>query len=87
MSGILQHAKRLWQNEDGFIVSAELVLIATILVLALVVGLTAVRNSLTAELIDVANAFGSINHSHSHEHGSNDGHSHADLVFTSHGHE
>lgn len=63
MCGILRYAKRLWAEDDGFIISAELVLIATILVLALVVGLSVVRDSISAELVDVANAFGKVNQS------------------------
>ncbi len=51
----------LWKDEAGFIVSAELVLIATIAVLAMVVGLAEVAGSINQELEDVASAFGSVN--------------------------
>ena len=60
---MLRHLSNLWKEDAGFIVSAELVLIATIVVLALVVGLSVVRTAITAELFDVANAFGSANQS------------------------
>lgn len=53
----------LWKDEAGFIVSAELVLIATIGVLSMVVGLTEVASSINQELEDVASAFGAINQS------------------------
>ena len=45
----------------GFIVSAELVLVATILVIGLVVGLSEVQHALISELNDVADAIGSLN--------------------------
>ena len=48
--------KRIWNDENGFIITMELVLIATITVLGLIVGLTAVRDALVAELADVAEA-------------------------------
>lgn len=51
----------LLNDEAGFIVSAELILIATIGVLSLVVGLTEVASAINQELEDVASAFGSIN--------------------------
>lgn len=53
----------LWQDEAGFIVSAELILIATIAVLGLVVGLSEVSWGINEELEDVGSAFGSVNQS------------------------
>ena len=50
-----------WSNESGFIVSAELVSVATIVVISMVVGLASIRNQVVQELIDVAQAMGSIN--------------------------
>ncbi len=55
--------KTLWNDENGFIVSAELVLIATILIVGLVVGLAEVSHAVNNELEDVASAFGSMNQS------------------------
>ena len=55
---------QLWKDEAGFIVSTELVLIATILVIGMVVGLATVRNHVVQELGDVALAIGSINQSY-----------------------
>ena len=52
---------QLLNDEAGFIVSAELVLIATIGVLALVVGLTEVAFNINQELEDVGSAIGSLN--------------------------
>lgn len=56
---------KLWNDEAGFIVSAELVLIATILVLGMIVGLVSVRDQVVQELGDIAIAFGRINTSYS----------------------
>ncbi len=56
---------KLWNDEAGFIVSAELVLIATILVLGMIVGLVSVRDQVVQELGDIALAFGRINQSYS----------------------
>lgn len=52
-------------DEAGFIVSAELVLIATLLVIGLVVGLSEIQHAVVQELNDVAEAFGSLNQSFS----------------------
>ena len=54
---------QLLNDENGFVVSAELVLITTIAVLGLVVGLSEVSHSINNELEDVASAFGSMNQS------------------------
>ena len=51
----------LLDDENGFIVSAELILVSTIAVLGMVVGLAEVSNNINQELEDVGSAFGSIN--------------------------
>jgi Flp pilus assembly pilin Flp len=51
----------LLNDEAGFVVSAELVLIATILVIGLVVGLAEVSTNINQELEDVGSAVGSVN--------------------------
>lgn len=55
---------KLINDDAGFIVSAELVLVATIGVLAMVVGLSEIASNLNDELEDVGAAFGSINQSY-----------------------
>lgn len=55
---------QLFHDEVGFIVSAELVLVSTIVVLGLVVGLSEVSSAVNQELEDVGSAFGSINQSY-----------------------
>ena len=56
-------ATKLLKDEAGFIVSAELMLIATVGVLSMVVGLSEVVLNINNELEDVGSAFGSINQS------------------------
>jgi len=67
----------LWNDEAGFIVSTELVLIATILVLGMIVGLTTLRNDVVAELADLAGAVGDFSQDYSYSavtgHGSSTG--------------
>ncbi len=52
--------RKLWNDEAGFIVSAELVLAATILVIGMIVGLTVLRNQVVQELADLGAALGMI---------------------------
>lgn len=54
----------LWKDEAGFVVSAELILVATITVLSMVVGLAEVSFAVNHELADVASAFDSVNQSY-----------------------
>jgi Flp pilus assembly pilin Flp len=56
--------RNFWNDETGFIVSAELILIATILVIGLIVGLTEVQAAVVSELNDVSCAIGSLNQSY-----------------------
>lgn len=52
---------KLYADEQGFIVSGELVLVSTIAVLGLVVGLSEVAGNINHELEDIGSAFGSMN--------------------------
>lgn len=54
-------ARSLWLDEAGFIVSSELVLVATLLVVGLVVGLSEVQHAVVSELNDVGDSIGSLN--------------------------
>lgn len=58
---MLQVIRTLWTDEAGFIISAELILVATIAVLSLVVGMTEVAFGINQELEDVGSAIGAIN--------------------------
>ena len=62
----MQLINRFWNDEAGFVVSAELVLIATVLVIGMLTGLATVREAVVQELGDVANAIGIINQSFSY---------------------
>jgi len=57
--------KKLWMDEAGAVVSAELILILTILVCGIIVGFTTLRDTIVTELADVSNAIGSLNQSYS----------------------
>jgi hypothetical protein len=57
---------RLWNEDFGAIVSAEIMLIATILVIGVIVGLKSVRDSVVTELADVAQAIANVNQSYSY---------------------
>lgn len=70
--------KKLLNDEAGFLLSAELILISTVLVLGMVVGLSKVSHAINNELFDVANAFDSVNQSYRYDgmfddHGSSSG--------------
>ncbi len=77
--------KKLWSDNVGVVVSAELILIATILVIGMIVGLTTVRDQVVQELGDVAAAIASANQSYSFSgatghHSATAGSSYADLT-------
>lgn len=57
-------AKRFWSDESGAILSAELVIILTVVVLGLITGLACLQQAVVAELQDVAGAFSSLNQSY-----------------------
>lgn len=56
--------QKLWNDECGLIISAELVLVLTICVLGVIVGLSQVVVAVNEELLDVAHAIGSLNQSY-----------------------
>ena len=58
-------ASRFWNDQHGFLISAELVLVATIAVLSMVVGLSEIALNVNNELEDVGSAFASVNQSYS----------------------
>ena len=55
---------QLRNDEAGFIVSAELVLVATIAVLGMIVGLSEISLNVNNELEDVGSAFGCLQQSY-----------------------
>jgi hypothetical protein len=57
---------RLWNEQAGAIVSAEILMIGTILVLGVIVGLKSVRDSVVSELADLAQAIGNANQAYAY---------------------
>jgi hypothetical protein len=53
------------RKQAGFIVTIELLLLATICVIGLIVGMTNVRDSVLAELSDVSETIGNLDQSYS----------------------
>ena len=56
--------KTLWNDESGVILSAEIVLVGTILVLGMIVGLVNLQSAVVQELGDLGSAFGDLNQSY-----------------------
>ena len=54
----------LLKDESGFIVSMEMVLIATVAVLGLIVGMSEVAVAVNTELNDISNAVGALQQSY-----------------------
>ena len=53
-----------FKNQSGFALTSELILIVTILVIGGIVGMVTVRDSVTAEMHDVAEAIGELDQSY-----------------------
>lgn len=58
--------RQLLNDEAGFVVSAELILVATLLVIGLIVGLSEVQHAVVSELNDVGDAIGNLNQSYAY---------------------
>ena len=54
---------RFWNDDEGFIVSAELLFLYTIAVLGLLTGMVAIRNAVIHEMVDVATSIASLDQS------------------------
>ena len=59
-------SQKLWNDEAGFVVSIELILLASIAVIGLIAGMAAVRDAAVSELSDVAGAVQDVNQSYSY---------------------
>lgn len=57
-------ADRFWNDEAGFIVSIELILLSTIAIIGLIAGMASVRDAVVSELSDVAGAVQDLNQSY-----------------------
>ncbi len=56
--------KKLWNDECGIILSAEIVIIGTILVIGMMVGLVELQCAVVAELSDIGDAIGNLDQSY-----------------------
>ncbi|MEQ8789778.1 MAG: hypothetical protein RIC55_26020 [Pirellulaceae bacterium] len=58
--------RRLWNDEVGFVVSSDLLILSTIVVLGVIVGLVTFRDQVVQELGDMAGAVGAVNQTYSY---------------------
>ena len=61
----MKTVSRFWHEETGAILSAEVMLVASVLVIGVIAGLASVRDSVTTELADLAQALANVNQSYS----------------------
>lgn len=61
MKNLLRHFLR---DDAGFVISSELVLVATILVIGMIAGLNTVKDSVVQELGDLSASIGSVSQSY-----------------------
>jgi len=64
LTGDPQMKKTIKKSQAGFVMTTELVLILSVMVIGMVVGLVTMRDSLTAEMEDVAEAIGQLDQSY-----------------------
>jgi len=57
----------LWRDEQGAVVSSELILMATVMVIGTLVGLVTYRNAIVQEMADVAAAVSQLNQSYQYD--------------------
>lgn len=57
--------QRFWNEDGGFVISTEAIIILTMLICAAVVSWQAVRMSIVTELADIAEAIGALDQSYS----------------------
>ena len=56
---------QLWNDVAGFVISSELIFVATLLVIGMITGLTTIRDQVLGELGDVADAVSEFDQSYS----------------------
>ncbi|MBX3413166.1 MAG: hypothetical protein KF708_10800 [Pirellulales bacterium] len=61
----MQIIRRLWIEEDGYILSTELVLVGSLLVVGIIGGMTTMRDSLVGEMSDLSSSVSSLDQSFS----------------------
>lgn len=57
--------KTLWYEEEGAVISSELVMLSTVLVIGMMAGLNAVHTAVVTEMSDLAGGMGGLNQSFS----------------------
>ncbi|MCH9727090.1 MAG: Flp family type IVb pilin [Planctomycetes bacterium] len=57
---------QFWNDENGFVLSAELVIILTVAVLGMIVGLSYVQTAVVSEFTDIAGAINSLNQNYAY---------------------
>ncbi len=62
---MLNLMNRLWRDESGVILSAEIVIVGSLLVVGMITGLTCLQEAVNGELRDVAGAIGALDQSFS----------------------
>lgn len=60
-----QLVQELWQDTQGFVVTAEMIILVTVLVLGLFVGLNVLQSAVVGELSDVSSSLRSLDQSYS----------------------
>jgi len=58
--------KCLWQDEHGVILSTEIVIVGSVLVVGLITGMASLQQAVNGEMEDLAGAIGSLNQSYSY---------------------
>lgn len=61
------HMKNLWNDSSGMVITAEIVIVATVLVLGVIVGLSNLQTGVLHELSDLGNAFDNLSQSYSYQ--------------------
>lgn len=79
---MLNLLKALRQDEYGVILSAEIVVVGSLLVIGLITGLTCLQQSVNGELKDLAGAVGSLDQSYSFSAHRKQGHGHQCCAWT-----
>jgi hypothetical protein len=60
-----QLAREFWQDTQGFVVTAEMIILVTVLVLGLFTGLNILQSAVVSELTDVSASLQSLDQSYS----------------------
>tara|TARA_R110000737_G_scaffold344610_1_gene371932 strand:- start:1746 stop:2135 length:390 start_codon:yes stop_codon:yes gene_type:complete len=64
---LVNSKKVMNKKQGGFVMTSELLLLSTTVVIGLIVGLTTMRDAVTAEMEDVAEAIGSLDQSYAYD--------------------